>query len=112
MRLLPYDFTVKYVPRSQMGITDYLSRDPNSPAKEFVMAIIKELNVQKNANFLNKATEAYQKNALGFPKALQKKNVESKMQTERRQPDERPATHQRPNQPAPAENLPRIKSSM
>ncbi len=54
MRLLPYDFTVKYVPGSQMGITDYLSRDPISPApppldeKELVIAIIKELNVQKN----------------------------------------------------------------
>ena len=67
-----------------MGITDYLSRDPNLPAppphdeKEFVIAIIKELNVQKNAAFLNKATEVIQQSTLGFPKALQKRKAESK----------------------------------
>ena len=70
MRLLPYDFTVKYVPGSQMGITDYLSRNPNFPApkrqdeSELVIARIKDLNTQKNACYLKTAAEVIQKHAL------------------------------------------------
>ncbi len=53
MRLLPYDFDVVYRPGSQMGITDYHSRDPvfkAPPLKDessLVMAIIKHLNTEK-----------------------------------------------------------------
>ncbi len=63
MLLLPIDFTVKYVPGSRMGITDYLGRDPifeAPPAEdesELIIALIRHLNQQKNNNYLKQADQ-------------------------------------------------------
>ncbi len=62
MRLLPYEFDIVYTPGSRMGITDYLSRSPHEeppPCDEdegqLVIAILRELNTQKNANILKQS---------------------------------------------------------
>ncbi len=81
MRLLPFDFTVKYVPGSRMGITDYLSRDPTFEAfpaedeSELVIAIIRRLSQQKNMNYLKTANQI-------MNSAAQKKNLSHTRPTE------------------------------
>ncbi len=61
MRLLPFEFEVIYKPGSQMGITDYLSRDSTFPApppkdeSSLVISIIKQLNINKNLFLLQTA---------------------------------------------------------
>ncbi len=63
MRLLPFDFTVFYTPGSRMGITNYLSRDPAFKApppkheSSLVIAIIKQLNIQKSLSLIERATK-------------------------------------------------------
>ena len=55
-RLLPYNFTVRYRPGRTMGITDYLSRNPEGAAppdqwkeeETVVIGIISELNREKD----------------------------------------------------------------
>ncbi len=90
MRLLPYDFTVKYVPDSQMLIIDYLSQEPNFSAQkpqdetELVIALIKELTAQKNAGYLKTAAEVIQKDALCPRNSNQKEKEQRETQTERR----------------------------
>ena len=65
----PYDFSVKYVPGSQMRINDYLSRDPFCSAlepqdeSELAIALNKELNAQKNTSDLKTAAEVIQNGA-------------------------------------------------
>ncbi len=76
MRLLPFDFEVIYKPGSQMGFTDYLSRDPAftaPPPKDessLVIAIIKQLNI--NCHFSSS------KQLLGSRLALLSKQTKTK----------------------------------
>ena len=74
----------------QMGITDYLSRDPSFSApkpqdeSELVITLIIELNTQKNAGYLKTAAEIIQKDALRPRNSKRKEKERSETQTERR----------------------------
>ncbi len=64
MRLLPFEFDIMYTPRSRMRLTNYLSRSPHEtlPTSEedegqLGIAILRELNVQKNTQILKQQLE-------------------------------------------------------
>ncbi len=71
-RLLPFNFTVRYKPGRTMGITDYLSRNPQGPAppdqwkeeETVVIGVISDLNKAKNENLCPEIEREIKKNFL------------------------------------------------
>ena len=62
-RLLPFDFNIEHIPGANMGLVDYISRQPNQKAKvtnicleDFAVATITRIRDAIAANYINSTT--------------------------------------------------------
>ena len=86
-KLIPFHFQIEHIPGSKMGLTDYISRNPNNKAKpisrydeDFVIAQTDKLN-----HLCNKTTwEAAKNRQIGIVQRFQSANYKAENQTTKR----------------------------